>query len=265
MKLEAVAKYFSPKSTLISDSPAATARESLCITEVMAALGMTSSRAAVGLELYLAKVGVMGPDLSISYLTEYCRNKAISLPAVKKMSVDSQEHFFHAIGRYAFEDYSRSAASRKPCVDCDGGGFINAQVFTTKVTHPDGKPPKWASTTKGVFPSYWEVCEERREQVRVLCKTCNGKGSVDHSCRCHGRGKVLDRKTSEIQGVPVMKDCDKCNGRGYSRLCEAEIYSALAIPKTTWQRNFKPLFEQLIEVCHIEESYAERELMRVTK
>jgi DnaJ-class molecular chaperone len=33
-------------------------------------------------------------------------------------------------------------------------------------------------------------------------------------CQCSGTGKTLDRKESELQGVPVYKTCKRCEGRG---------------------------------------------------
>ncbi|HEG1757374.1 TPA: antitermination protein, partial [Enterobacter kobei] len=40
MNLESIAKYFAPKSPMFSDSPRATASDSLTGTDVMAALGL---------------------------------------------------------------------------------------------------------------------------------------------------------------------------------------------------------------------------------
>lgn len=48
MNLENTVKYHFAKSTLISDSPRATASDSLTGTDIMAAMGMTQERAAMG-------------------------------------------------------------------------------------------------------------------------------------------------------------------------------------------------------------------------
>ncbi len=48
MNLENTVKYHFAKSTLISDSPRATASDSLSGTDIMAAMGMTQERAAMG-------------------------------------------------------------------------------------------------------------------------------------------------------------------------------------------------------------------------
>lgn len=152
----------------------------------------------------------------------------------------------------------------------NGAGFIDAEVFTSKVHYPDGKPPKWAAITKGVFPSYWEEWKSVREGVRVLCSACNGKGVISNACRCHGKGKVVDQKESQLQGVPVMKECGKCSGRGYARIPAENVRKALCsevmeISQPTWSRNFKPLYELLVTRCHAEESQADAELKTVTR
>ncbi|MDE9456102.1 anti-CBASS protein Acb1 family protein [Xenorhabdus bovienii] len=45
MNLESLPKYFSPKTAMFSDSPAATATDSFSITDVMASLGLASAQA----------------------------------------------------------------------------------------------------------------------------------------------------------------------------------------------------------------------------
>lgn len=47
MRLESVAKFHSPKSPMMSDSPRATASDSLSGTDVMAAMGMAQSQAGL--------------------------------------------------------------------------------------------------------------------------------------------------------------------------------------------------------------------------
>ncbi|MDO2092863.1 hypothetical protein Q2458_25430, partial [Escherichia coli] len=59
--------------------------------------------------------------------------------------------------------YARSAASVRRCDCCDGSGITEVEVFTNKIHYPDGKPPKWAKVTKGVYPSYWEEWKSVRE------------------------------------------------------------------------------------------------------
>ena len=68
MKLESLPKYFSPKSMLPGAVPCGKTADTLTITDVMASLGLLTSKAAVGIELYLAKAGVMSSDNIIAYI-----------------------------------------------------------------------------------------------------------------------------------------------------------------------------------------------------
>lgn len=47
MNLESIAKYFAPKSPMFSDSPRATASDSLTGTDVMAALALLATSAGL--------------------------------------------------------------------------------------------------------------------------------------------------------------------------------------------------------------------------
>ncbi|EOW4545758.1 antitermination protein [Raoultella planticola] len=265
MKLEALPKFFSPKSMMPGAVPCGITAETLTITDVMAALGLATSKSAIGIELYLAKAGVLHTDNILAFIYELATQRASRNRPLQAMPEQQREAFLLILAQYVFRDYSLSAASRVTCSSCAGDGFIDAEVFTNKVTYPDGKPPKWVKVTKGISPSDWEEVKTIREQVRVICKACNGKGSTKNECRCRGRGEVLDKKKSELQGLPVFKQCPRCSGRGYPRLKDTEIFKALGVTETTWRRNFKLFFDRLVEYCHIEESFAEKMLERVTR
>lgn len=265
MKLEALPKFFSPKSMMPGAVPCGITAETLTITDVMAALGLVTSKSAIGIELYLAKAGVLAPDNIIAFINELASHRALRNRHIKAMTEADRVAFLQVIARYVFRDYSLSAASLVTCSVCSGSGFIDAEVFTNKVTYPDGKPPKWVRITKGIYPSDWEEIRSVREQVRVLCKSCNGKGQIKNECRCRGRGEVLDKKKSELQRLPVFKQCPRCSGRGYPKLKDTEIFKALGVTETTWRRNYKLFFDRLVEYCHIEESFAENTLGRVTR
>lgn len=265
MKLEALPKFFSPKSMMPGAVPCGITAETLTITDVMAALGLATSKSAIGIELYLAKAGVLHTDNILAFIYELATQRASRNRALQAMPEQQREAFLLILAQYVFRDYSLSAASRVTCSSCGGAGFIDAEVFTNKVTYPDGKPPKWVKVTKGIYPSYWEEVKSIREQVRVICKACNGKGSTKNECRCRGRGEVLDKKKSELQGLPVFKQCPRCSGRGYPRLKDTEVFKALGVTETTWRRNFKLFFDRLVEYCHVEESFAEKMLERVTR
>lgn len=122
---------------------------------------------------------------------------------------------------------------------------------------------------EGVCPSYWEEWKSVRETARVLCSACNGKGVISNACRCHGKGKVLDKKETEMQGVPVMKVCERCTGRGYARLKFSNVLEGVRtewdVKKTTAYDHIQPLFELLVEECHRQEGYADSALKSVTQ
>ena len=123
--------------------------------------------------------------------------------------------------------------------------------------------------SRAVLPSHWECWSEAREVVRVKCSTCNGKGVISNSCRCNGKGKVLDKEASERIGIPVMKVCERCSGRGYARMKFSTVLEGVRavtdIKKTVAYEQLQPFFEELVSECHKQESYADVILSRVTK
>ncbi|HHP7420643.1 TPA: antitermination protein [Providencia rettgeri] len=272
MRLEDLPKYFSPKSPMFSDSPAATASDNLTITDVMASLGLATSKARMGIELFLAKHGINKPDEAVESLYQYALTQAYKYNAIQKLDEDDRSSVLQILANYAFQDYARSAASKKVCPDCDGG-FIEVEVFTTKQSmHFAAKEILNFNRKLGVKVKPYEHVHYRevREVKRVVCKTCNGKGEVSHSCRCNGRGEVLDKKETEKQGIPVYKTCCKCSGRGYSRLPAEDVRREICekvfdLPETSWRRNIKPLYEMLIQECFKEQENAEKQLLIITK
>lgn len=274
MRLESITKHFFAKSTMISDSPRATASDSLTGTDIMAALGLADLKSGFGLELFLAKQGISNPHRAVESLTQYALKESVKYKAISKLDEDIKQSVVQTLARYAFADYARSAASVRECECCKGEGFIAAEVFTTKSHTPFVAQDvmrtaiKWG--VKDVIPSEYEVHRDLREKVRLLCKACGGKKVISNACRCHGKGKVLDQEQTELQGVPVMKNCDKCSARGYTRLPAETVRLFICeniteITQPTWSRNFKPFYEMLITKCHQEEDLADSELQKVTK
>ncbi|MER5101730.1 antitermination protein [Morganella morganii] len=266
MRLADLPKYFSPKSPMFSDSPAATATDSLSITDVMASLGLATAKAWMGIELFLAKHGINQPDEAVESLYQYALTQAHKYSVIQKLDEDVRTSVLQILANYAFQDYARSAASKKPCPDCDSG-FIEAEVFTTKYATKAGSfvSSRPLSPVRAV-----SSMREVREITKVACPTCKGKAVISHSCRCNGRGEVLDKVESEKQGVPVYKTCPKCSGRGYSRLPAEDARRAICeslfdIPETSWRRNLKPFYDALIQECFKEEANAESILQMVTK
>ncbi|HHG9988801.1 TPA: antitermination protein [Yersinia enterocolitica] len=93
---------------------------------------------------------------------------------------------------------------------------------------------------------------------------------VSNSCRCNGKGTVVDKEKSEQQGIPVYKTCSKCSGRGYSRLKFSDVYEAVRehlpeLASSTCYESFKPLYELLVTKCLMEEGMADSMLAKVTR
>ncbi|MCS7363741.1 antitermination protein, partial [Klebsiella pneumoniae] len=156
MNLESIAKYFAPKSPMLSDSPRATASDGLTGTDIMAALGLVNAKCGFGFDLYLAKIGVSTPDRAMELLYESAERLSIRFNIVSELSQDVRKRVLEVLCAFAYQDYTRSAASVRKCTCCDGTGFTEAQVFTNKCSYPWGKPPYWAKMSRAVRPSHWE-------------------------------------------------------------------------------------------------------------
>ncbi|ECT1022513.1 antitermination protein [Salmonella enterica] len=273
MNFESLPKYYSPKSPKLNDEAVATSSEALTITDVMAAQGMTQNRAKFGFSAFLGKMGISRNDreAAIGLLTKYALSRCDEVAALRKLDPSLKPGVMQILATYAFEDYSRSASSKKICPCCHGKKFISVSVFTNKVQYPDGKPPKWVKVTSGVYPSYWEEWKSVQETQKVICPECKGKGEVSAACNdCHGRGKAVKKKMSEEQGVPVIGNCERCGGRGYERIPSTEAYKAIceitdAISLDTWKKSVKKFYSDLIAKFEAEESWAEQQLISVTR
>jgi len=254
MGLEATVKYHFAKTASFACMPPATASDALSGTDYMAAMGMTQSRAPLGYSAFMGKVGVSDNDArrAVSLLTEYALSTCDKVAALRKLDPDVKPAVMQTLATYAYMDYCRSAASVKPCECCQAKGFIEADVFTMK-------SPLSGGASRSV-----------KEVVRVLCKTCGGKGVIASSCRdCSGRGRAVDRKLTEEQGVPVMGDCKRCCGRGYERIQSTDVHRTVegitdAISLDTWKKSIKPFYDGLIGKVEIEESWANAALNKVT-
>lgn len=247
MNIESITKFFSPKSPRFSDSSRVTG-DSFTITDAMTVIGVASSKCRFGLELYLSKSGITGSENAIEMLVNYGMSRANSVKQIDQLGDDIKSQVVQVLARFAYQDYCRSAASTRKCPDCNGG-FIEAEVFNMKFFRAD--------------------CREIREKARVICKTCKGKGEISNSCRCKGRGMVMDKVESERQGVPVMKTCSKCNGRGFARISFATVITAMRefypqLGKTTAYDHIQPFFEDLVTKCIQEESAADSVIRKIS-
>lgn len=276
MNLESTVKYHFAKSTQISDSPRATASDSLTGTDIMAAMGMTQERAVMGYSAFLGKMGISRNDRekAISLLAQYALTRCDKVAALRKLESDVKPLVMQQLATFAFEDYSRSAASNKTCDCCKGAGFIEADVFSMKTSMAGvdrdiiKKTKEWGFK---IIPSQYENRREVKEVARVLCQKCKGKGVVSAACNdCHGRGKAVNEKLTKEQGVPVIGNCKRCSGRGYERIPSTEAYAAVcsitdAISVATWEKSVKPFYDQLITKFDIEEAWAESQLKAITR
>lgn len=270
MRLESITKHFFAKSTMISDSPRATASDSLTGTDIMAALGLADLKSGFGLELFLAKQGISNPHRAVESLTQYALKESVKYKAISKLDEDIKQSVVQTLARYAFADYARSAASVRECECCKGEGFIEADVFSMKSVFGRERPGEIGEIMLLDKPIPSNASEKKKEVVRLLCKPCGGKGVVSNSCRCNGKGTVVDKEKSEQQGIPVYKTCGKCSGRGYSRLKFADVYEAVRehlpeLASSTCYESFKPFYELLVTKCLMEESMADSMLAKVTR
>lgn len=273
MNLENAIKFFSPKSPMLSDAPGSTG-DRLAISDVMASFGLTEAQARFGFELFLSKYGITTSDRAVSMLTDYGMGHAARYRAIAALSEPVRNSLIQLLATFAYQDYTRSAASTRPCSCCSGTGFIEAEVFTTKSHMPyrerDFVTASVKMGVKNFRPADHEQTRPVREIQQVLCSSCGGKGIISNACRCRGRGTVLDEHQSKIQGVPVTKTCPKCSGRGYARLPGEAVRRAICLTvmhlsEPGWRRHFKPLYEALIMQCHKEESVANSMLRKVTR
>ncbi|WP_075686360.1 antitermination protein [Serratia marcescens] len=260
MRLEAALKHFSPQGLAISDSPTCTSADRITGTDVMAALGLAESKARFGMAAFLGKTGISSEDRerAVAELTQYAMRKAPK--HVGKVAGRRMARCMQILSALAYEEYAHSAGASVTCHDCHGEGLI--EVERDVVTYPgyvgmDGEE-KIPPTTK-------------RQVVREMCQTCKGKGKLHKRCRnCKGTGKALDRVATKASGAPVIKDCERCGGKGFSRMPSSVAYKAITallpeLTQSSWSRNWKPFYEALVAKCDIEEGVAASVFNKITK
>ena len=258
MKLEAALKHFSPQGMHISDSVKGTSPERITGTDVMAAIGTTSSRARFGLAAFFGKAGISKTDaqLAVQALARHAID--VAPKNVRKAASDQFATCMLVLAQYAFAEYSRSAATSCTCITCNGTGFITRHEDVIK--HP------------GIFDADGvEVVAPwiSNELVKRVCATCGGKKIIHARCRCGGKGEVLDRKATQEHGAPVYKTCERCGGNGYSSVPSTAAYKAIIkqVPDLhvrTWTRNWKPFYEMLVDICQKGERQADRAFKEAT-
>ncbi|MEG5690092.1 antitermination protein [Enterobacter kobei] len=258
MKLEASLKHFSPQGMHISDDVKGTSPGRLTGTDVMAAIGTTSSRARFGLAAFFGKAGVSKTDeqLAVQALAQFAIKNAPK--NVRKASGDALGACMLTVAQFAFAEYSRSAATSVACHNCGGTGFIAQHEDVIK--HP------------GIFNADGaEVVAPwiSNELVKRVCGTCGGKKVILARCRCGGKGEVLDRKATKDRGAPVFKTCERCSGNGFSAISSATVHRAILkrlpdLHQSSWSRNWKPFYEMLVDTLRQGEHHAAVEFEKAT-
>ena len=269
MKLEASLKHFSPQGMHISDSVKGTSPDRITGTDVMAAIGATSSRARFGLAAFFGKAGISKTDeqLAVQALARHAMDTAPK--NVRKAAGSEFGRCMQVLAQFAFAEYSRSAATSATCHCCNGSGRVTVTRTIRKVSYPWGKAPYWASKSRAVRPSDWEQWNEVTESIPAVCEVCEGKGTISARCRCGGKGEVLDRKATKEHGAPVFKICERCSGNGFSSVPSTAAYKAILkrVPELhvrTWTRNWKPFLEALVDICSREERKADTAFQNAT-
>nr|WP_282556050.1 antitermination protein [Providencia rettgeri] len=186
MKLENVLKNFHPKSPTFSDSASCTSPDRLTGTDIMAAIGMTESRAKFGMTAFLAKNDASEEDKfsTVEGLTQYALKIAPKL--VRKAAGNKLGYCLIVLSKMTFEDYARSAGSVCQCSACSGKWMLDKKITTTKY-----------STREAIFPSFSKSQPKRYtnterdvvETKKVICESCNSKSQLINRCRCKGRAR----------------------------------------------------------------------------
>ncbi len=259
MKLEASLKHFSPQGLAITDSSKSTSPDRITGTDVMAALGSTAAKARFGLCAFLGKNGISAGDeqKAVQQLASIALERA---PKNVRKAADGQlRQCMLMLARFAFSEYSRSAASSSDCPNCRGKGLVEVQELVV------------------CYPGYIGADGEEKiaprmepQTVKKQCQHCDGKGTLSARCRCKGIGRVLDRKATSEQGAPVFKVCERCTGKGFASMPSTNVYKAIlsVVPELhirTWTRNWKPFYDSLVQECYWAEGKAEIAFERATK
>lgn len=259
MKLEASLKHFSPQGMHISDDVKGTSPDRITGTDVMAAIGTTSSRARFGLAAFFGKTGISKSDEQLA-VQALARHAMESAPRnVRKAAAGEFGWCMLTLAQFAFAEYSRSAETSVTCHSCSGSRLTSQ--YEDVIKHP------------GVFNSDgMEIVPPKikHELVKRKCAACNGKGELLARCRCGGKGEVLDRKATSERGAPVFKTCERCSGNGFSAVSSATVHRAILkrlpdLHQSSWSRNWKPFYERLVDTLIKGERQAAEEFEKATR
>lgn len=217
MKLEASLKHFSPQGMHISDDVKGTSPDRITGTDVMAAIGTTSSRARFGLSAFFGKAGISKTDeqLAVQALARHAMETAPK--NVRKAAGCEFGWCMQVLAQFAFAEYSRSAATTVACHTCKGSGRITRTQTTRKVSYPWGKAPYWASRSRAVRPSDWEQWTEVTEIVPTVCDACEGKGTISAGAVAVVRVRCSTAKPQASVVRRCLKPVSVAAGRDFLR------------------------------------------------
>lgn len=204
MRLESVAKFHSPKSPTMSDSPRATASDALSGTDVMAAMGMAQSQAGFGMAAFCGKHELSQNDKqkAINYLMQFAHRVSGKYSGVAKLEGNIKAKVLQTIATFAYADYCRSAATpgarcrachgtgkaadlaktelwgrpvEKTCGRCGGSGYhrmpASAAYRAVQAYIPDLTQPTWSRTIKPLYDAMVIQCHKEESSAdRVLSK-----------------------------------------------------------------------------------------------
>ena len=202
MRLESLPKYHSPKSPVMSDSPRATASDSLSGTDVMAAAGMVQSQAGFGMAVFCGKHDLSQNDKkqAIKHLMQFARRVSGKYRGVAKLEGNAKAKVLQTLATFAYADYCRSAATpgarcrdchgtgravdmfktetwgklvEKDCGRCKGIGYsklpASAAYRAVLAVVPDLTQPTWSRTVKPLYDALVTQChKEESNAERIL-------------------------------------------------------------------------------------------------
>lgn len=167
MKLEASLKHFSPQGMHISDDVKGTSPDRITGTDVMAAIGTTSSRARFGLAAFFGKTGISKSDEQLA-VQALARHAMESAPVnVRKAAAGEFGWCMLTLAQFAFAEYSRSAETSVTCHSCSGSGLTSQYEDVIK-HHRSSTLTEWKSYRRKSSTN-WSSVNARRVTVKVSC------------------------------------------------------------------------------------------------
>ncbi|MBQ4737995.1 hypothetical protein FD842_08860 [Escherichia coli] len=200
MRLESVAKFHSPKSPMMSDSPRATASDSLSGTDVMAAMGMAQSQAGFGMAAFCGKHELSQNDKqkAINYLMQFAHKVSGKYRGVAKLEGNTKAKVLQVLATFAYADYCRSAATPGArCRDCHGTGRA---VDIAKTEQWGRVVEKECGRCKGVGYSRMPASAAYRA-VTMLIPNLTPAGYTQPAVMNQALAALLQQTSADIQEV----------------------------------------------------------------